>query len=378
MINKKQKVNAATSYFFMAIFFLLPSKNSNIKNKFVISHAKSALFLQIMLIVSYIIFIHLGYFKEFRILWQNLNDILMIISSVIILFMMWAWMFRANTWEYFSVFKNINFKNGEAILWKQTKVYTEKDKLFTILTYIPFLWILINKNWNDEPNFSISKFSSLIWIIFAILFMWWANNAINLSILFYLIFVIFIGLFLFIKEELLFFNLNIPTIKDIYLNFITSLVYIRNLIFSKQFIEYKNLKIKLAEFLDNKGVEDKKLLEQKNKCEINNKLFYIPIFNIFWLVFLKTNAKNHIISWLIITIILVLLYIFNLTNYSLFMVFFICYWIANNEKLEYKIPFVFDIYALLASILISIKNLWKKAKEKSVTKESSMKVWENK
>jgi hypothetical protein len=79
----------------------------------------------------------------------------------------------------------------------------------------------------------------------------------------------------------LFFNLNIPTIKDIYLNFITSLVYIRNLIFSKQFIEYKNLKIKLAEFLDNKGVEDKKLLEQKNKCEINNKLFYIPIFNIF-------------------------------------------------------------------------------------------------
>jgi arginyl-tRNA--protein-N-Asp/Glu arginylyltransferase len=60
------------------------------------------------------------------------------------------------------------------------------------------------------------------------------------------------------------------------------------------------------------------------------------------------------------------------------MVFFICYWIANNEKLEYKIPFVFDIYALLASILISIKNLWKKAKEKSVTKESSMKVWENK
>jgi hypothetical protein len=68
MINKKQKVNAATSYFFMAIFFLLPSKNSNIKNKFVISHAKSALFLQIMLIVSYIIFIHLGYFKEFRIL----------------------------------------------------------------------------------------------------------------------------------------------------------------------------------------------------------------------------------------------------------------------------------------------------------------------
>jgi len=378
MINQKQKVNAITSYFFMAIFFMIPSKNLDVRNKFVLSHTKSALFLQAALIISYIIFIHLWYFSDFFVLKQNLNHIMMIAASIFILFLMWIWILKANAWEDFSVFNNVNLKTANNLLWKNNENYWEKEKLFTVLSYIPFIWILINKDNREEPIFSIAKFSSLVWIFFAVLFMWNAANAISLSILFYIIFVIFVWLFLFIKNEILFFNLNLPTLDSIYLTFVTALVYIRNLIFSKEFVEFKKLRESLWAFFKVMDESNKQELEKKNKCEVNSKIFYIPVINIFWLIFLKTRAKNHIISWLIITIILIWLYILNLTNYGLFLVFFIAYWMANSDKVEYKLPFIYDIYSVIKNSIINIRHLFWKAKEKSKTKETSMKVWEDK
>lgn len=134
----------------------------------------------------------------------------MITCSIIILALMAIGIFKANTWEWYSIF-NARFKSITSFLRTKEESYWEKQKLITILSYIPFVWIFINKNNKEEPILSISKFSSLIWIFFAFLYMWKANNAISLSILFYLIFIIFIWLVLFVKNELLFFSINLPT-----------------------------------------------------------------------------------------------------------------------------------------------------------------------
>lgn len=52
------------------------------------------------------------------------------------------------------------------------------------------------------------------------------------------------------------------------------------------------------------------------------------------------------------------------------------YGITNSDNVGYRLPFVFDIYAFIIFLIWSIKSLKNKAKQKSQTKEVSMKVWE--
>lgn len=327
-MDKKILNNATLCYLFMGYFMLKKVWNERINNDFVRWHAKSAVFINSLMILSYFIFISLWFLSKLYILWIWLNHIIASILIIWLFITSFIWMYKAQKWEEF----NITYKTAKTtdISFIKAKI-NEEQKTKLIIALIPLIWKLLVKNDNSWIIHN-KKIAWLAYFIIGLLVILSMNNSLLIFSLIYLIFLVFVALTLFLREELFIFWKKIPSISEINKYFFTSIKYFF-------FILIWRFK-KFDELME----EQNENISEKYEKDIPLKyLSYIPFINIILIKSLKTKQRNHIISGLILTIILTIIYLLDWINspYQIIILYFIFLWFENINDENYKMPFIY-------------------------------------
>lgn len=370
MIDNKIKNNAVTAYLmiFISITFLVAKNNPKINNDFVKNHTKTAFFIHVMFFIVWLVF------SNYKVLnwvpfWYDLNMIISTWLYVMLFWLMLLGIHKASKWEEYSIWNILEItKTWNLVNIKDSKI-KEEWKLTIILSYIPFIGYYITSKlykYNSpilknivKINTSFIFFASILWII-------WLNNLSSLLILIYIIFVVYSSIVLISNDKLI--NLNIPyllTMEKIYLNMKVYKRYIWNYFSKKDFINFNELTKIVTEEYKNENINDSKNLETL-KTTFNPILIYIPFINLIYLFQLKTKYFNHIINWILITLMSSIILIPYIDNKLLLLLLFpISFWMWYINKLDYKIPFLYDIFIIFRTIFRFITWTSKKIKDKS-------------
>ncbi len=390
MLEKNEKIRnvAISSYFLILISWalLFNKQNPNTQNEFVRSHIRTAFLIHSMMFFTYIVFITKWYFNFAQFFSFNSNQIIAIILFIWLFIALLFWMYKAFKWENISI-KDYSLKRKNKIVNLEENVkITEKWIFSIILTHIPFIWFLNAWKIKKGSFLNILKLNTYLTLFLIILFIFWTNSTANFIILSYIIFVVLTAIMLIINKTFIKIDLSfLPSFREMSDYIKIYFLYFKNY-FSKNFKDFKIIK---AEFLEQKLINNKKeldILEKKPELKLNKKLIYFPILNLIFLFFFKTKYKTHIINGLILTFILIIFLIIDFTkyfyldsNYYLFIIFWIFYGIWNLNILNYKFPFLYDIYEGNIFIINKIKKFFWILKEKHNEKnEVSLKIWEEK
>lgn len=371
-MEKKIINNAISAYFGMWVLLLLPTKNEYIKNSFVKSHAKTASLIHLFFLITYIIFIWYWFLWKTIIpfIEYNLNNLIACVIFIILFLFLLFWSYKASKWETFSLSK-INNKDWESLIEIKNAKIWEQGKLTLVLSYIPFIWYYIYSNfYNYKSPIIINnvKLNVVITYLLVFIFILWYPTLVNLLALIYIIFIIFLWVLIVVNEKLININLSfIPTFVEAKIYLISLFKYLKKYFSKKEFVSLKT--ITKEEYLNFKANEklDKEILLEKKDIKLPKYLIYIPFINILTVFEINSKYKNHIINWLLITILsLIILFIDN--NYQLILLLPIFSWIGFLWKIEYKIPFIYDIY----EIFLSIKNIFFKTSKKIKEKQEKV------
>ncbi|MDC0506087.1 hypothetical protein OAN96_00655 [Candidatus Gracilibacteria bacterium] len=363
-LHKKTKANAISSYLLIGInwAFLLNKDNDFINNIFVKSHTKTALTIHIGLLLNLVIFVWHNPLPIIFILGYTLGDIAAIAIFLFLAAMIFIGCYKAHSGEYFYTKDIIKLSGDKKLLDINDDLkINERDKLTLILAHIPFIGAyLYGKYSKYEVVKNIGKLNLLVTSLILFLYITGSNDLANLFSLGYIIYVVFSSINLFVSQKLLQINLDfLSTPTEIRTTLITLLSYLENYFSKQKFINYSQLK---KNVIDEETTTSKKLEIQFKTIPENKKIkkYIITIRNIsvliiFSAIILLSSLSN---SWLLF-ILLIALYILGYVKYSL----------------VYKTPFIYDTYAISASIYTKIKSFFIKTKKLHKKEETStMKV----
>jgi len=380
-MNKKIIANAISAYFWLRALLLIPSKKENINHPFVKKHACTALFIHFLMLLNYLIFITYSFLRTIPVysLWLN-----HVIASVIFLWLFgWLlyWVSKAYSWDDFSIKDMASISKTDKIIEIKNSNLNEQWILTIILSLIPFLWFIIRWKFRSYKSPILEnnvKFNLIISLIITLMFVLKNENIALLFVLLYTIFVVFYSILVIRRKNLIVLNLEkIKTFEEIYI-FSRSLVkYLINYFLSKKFISLSELIEFEKNFLIEKNKKDKDNLEKLNENKLPKYISYIPYLNIISLIDINSKNRFHVINWLLLTILSIILVLIWYDNYQLFILFPIFFWIGYIKTIEYKLPFLFDIYEFFAFIFHKTFNIWRIVKEKQKeVQEVSFKIWE--
>jgi len=361
-IDTKTAGNALATYFlvFISWFFLFNKTNKYINNKFVTSHVKSSSIIHLWFLISYIVFIHYSLFASISFYGFWLNHIIAKWLFVWLLLLLIIWMYKAHNKKYFITWEIISIVNKKQLIdVNNDSKFDEKDKLTTLIAYIPlFGFYNYAKYKNSILIKNITKLNLIITTILIALYISWSYNLSNLILLFYSIFVVFIWINLFVQNSLINVNFSkLPTINKLNLLIKTTVSYLKN--YYKNNPEFEDFNKILISKTNNYKLENQKNEQELKKLKdtkLPNLLIYIPFINLIFIFSRKTAQKNHISNWLIITLILSVILIFDKFNYyntNIYILFIIpiIYWIWYMQtRLSYKMPFIYELHKFLNNI----------------------------
>jgi hypothetical protein len=369
-INGKVLANAKSSYFMpLANLAFLFSQDKNINHPFVRSHVKTANFIHLLFLFNYVLFIHFSFLWSISFFNYNLNNI---IASIIFMILFWLLLFglqKAHKWEVFGISDILKIGGSEKIIAIDKKEnIDEEGKITIILSSIPLVGIIVyGKNYKDILIENINKFNLMISFIISLVYVLWNREVANIFFLIYIIFIVFSAMMIFTQDEIIHINMaKIWSPTKIY-DFLKDWALYMKLYFSKEkFKDFESLRKDQEE--KRKAKDEKEIIfisEQKN-FSINEKIIYIPLINIVFLIKLHTKKYFHIINgfWFSLVLILswVIFWIYNF--YQLLLIFPLLYGISFlNSKENYKIPVIFDTWNMIISILKRVKSLFIKTKE---------------
>lgn len=357
-INEKIKTNAILSYIMpiINIMFLFNKDNEYINHKLVKSHTKVAVFLHIITIVSYLTLISFWLVSNIDLWIISLNNLILDIILLFVVLIIFRWMNLAYKWEEYNF---LNFINSKKLISiennEEVKVKEEKEKLNIILSYIPFVWYIVwsKNNWNYYED--ILKVNLFVTVLILIIAIFWLYNLLSLFLLAYIIFISYVWINLFIKDELLEIKLPYYFLPKWKIKLQKNLLeYIYNYIKwdFKSFESIKNKNEKLEQ------EEKQKSADQLEKLEIfkRKNLIYIPFVNFFLLKAINSKSRFHMQNSIMITIILVLItnaVIFNILNpvFYITVLFPICFGIWKISEDNYKMPYISQMYRLLIKLV---------------------------
>jgi len=369
MIDKKIKNNAISAYMWLALLFLItPSKNKNIKNSFVLNHSKTWVLIHILMFLTYYIFIPKKFLYDIEVFGYNLNNILWTSILIFLFLILLFWIYKSSKWENFLI-KDL------VVFWKIDKIYeidnskkdiSEKDIITNILSLIPIVGYFLE--WKNKNNLNIKNnikinliFSSFI----AFIYLSWYKNPASIFSLLYIIFIVFLSINLIINKTSINFKLDkIPSFHLLNIYTHTLVIYLYNYFKEKKFISIKEVFDKKNKDLKEKDIKELEELNNLKSNKIPTVLYYIPIINIIWLIDIKSKYKNHIINWLLISIIFIINYIFFNFYFLIFIIFIISFAIWNLRQLNYKIPFLWDIYIVSKFVYLKVYEIYKKILKK--------------
>lgn len=367
----EQKIinNAISAYLGMWLLLLFPNKNEYINNSFVKNHAKTASIIHLLFFVNYLIFITYSFLWKIIVpfIEYNLNNLLAAIIFLWLFFVLLYWTYKASKWETFSTSDITKATKTENLIEMKKSNLNEQWKLTIILSYIPFIWYYIYAKFynykspiivnNVKLNFLITNFLVLVFVL-------WYWNLVNLLALFYIVFVIFLWVLVVINENIFSINLwLLPTFRELKIYLVSLIKYLKIYFSWKDFVWFKVI---YEEY------ENKFLLEDKSEKEnlVNLKdlklpkwFIYIPYLNLITLLEIKSKYKVHIINWFLLTLISIL-FIFIWNKYQILLLLPIISGIWFLKNIEYKIPFIYDVYEIILKTINLVFRTSKKIKDK--------------
>lgn len=380
-MNKIITNNAMSAYLWLAALLLLPSKKENINHPFVKKHSRSALFIHVLMLLNYLFFITYSFWGSIVIYWFWLNHIF---ASIIFLGLFWwllFWLSKANSWDDFSISDMAAMSKTDKIIEVKNSNLNEQWILTIILSLVPFLGFIIRwkfKNYKSPILENNLKLNLTVSFIISLFFVFSKENLWLLLILIYTIFIVFYSILIINRQNLITLNLDkIKTIEEIYIYIKSILKYLSNYFSSKKFASINEIIENEKTILLEIDKTDKEKLIQLKDNKLPKYLAYIPYLNIICLTQINSKNKFHIINWLLLTILSIILLVLWYNNYQILILFPVFFWIWYTKTLEYKLPFLFDIYKLFNFIFSKIFHIWKSVREKQKeVQEVSFKVWE--
>ncbi len=388
--NSKIIVNGISMYMMLLLawIFLFPfsfiKRNPLFNNAFVRSHATTATFLHILLLVNIIVFLVFKLFAEIDIFGFGLNLILADIIFAFLFISMGISIYKASQGNTFTVGDSITLRKKQIVsVNKEASRHSEEDKLSFLFSYIPFLGFIKTAKYSKNTAISANlTFNIVISSIITVIYIFWYQNIANFFVLLYTIFIAFAGVNIFIKNEILHIGLpNFFKVENNLLIFKSTLIYLKKYLTGK-FQEYQNI----LENEKNKKIQKQQALLEKAQKQAPfrgpKSIIYIPIVNLITLFQRHSQYQTHIINGCIITLfflISIVFFVFWKISLSFFILFLfpICFGIWKLHSPVYLMPYVFDFYEFLWYIKNMFHSTKQTIKEKQAeTYEESFKVGE--
>ncbi|MDP2091037.1 MAG: hypothetical protein Q8K30_05575 [Candidatus Gracilibacteria bacterium] len=385
-INIDHKVigNAISAYLmiFISWLFLFNKTNKNINNYYVIGHTKSASTIHLGFLITYIVFISNSFLGKLGIFGIGLNIIIADIIFIGLLIALIMGIYRAQKGLEFNIGNHINISNKHSLLdINGDGEITEEEKLTIFLSHIPFVGYLNYAKYSENSTIQEStRLNIFITFLLSILYLSGYSNLANLFGLFYIIFITFIGINLFTRNELIQIKLaELFSAYKIRFYIIVGFKYLKYYFSEEHFKDIYTIIKNENDII--KSNNEKELIELNEKKDLRPAKFllYIPFINLIFLFFKNTKYTYHKINGIIITILITIgiftsFYGYTSYNIILLSLFPILFGIGFSKyKLDYKIPFIFDIYIVLSKLFGFSKTIKDKRKE---VNEISLKIQE--
>ncbi|MBW7954939.1 hypothetical protein H3C61_03945 [Candidatus Gracilibacteria bacterium] len=362
-MDKKIINNAISAYFGLGFLLLLPSKKENINNIFVKKHSKTAVFIHFLMFLNYLIFINYKLLGGYSLFGFYLNHV---IATTIFLGLFGAILYgvyKASLGDDLLI-SDLAQKTKAKNLVELKNSNLNQEGIFTIiLSLIPIIgFTLRGRFYNYKSNILENniKFNLIFTLIISIVFLFSFENIGFLFLLIYFIFIGFYSVMIITKKEVINFKLEkIKTFKELYILFLTTIKYIKNYFTNNFKIFQIILDETLNKFNENK-LKDKEMLSSLEDGKIKKIFYYIPIINLISFIDINSKNKFHVENGFIITVLFILILIFKLNIYLLFLLFLISFSIGYFEKKDYKIYFLYDIYAIFKFIFLKVFGFGKK------------------
>lgn len=346
-MNKKIINNAISAYFWLGALLLFPSKKENINHPFVKKHAKTALFIHILMLLNYLIFISYSFLWWISFLGFYLNHV----SASVFSLWLFGWLlygaYKASIGDDFSIKEMSDMTKTSTIVQIKNSNLNEQWIMTIILSLIPFIGFILKGRFYNYKSPIIEnniKINVLITFIISLVFVGWYENIWFLFLLIYLIFIGFYSLLLIGKQNIISFDFGkIPTIEECAFALIAFVKYIKNYFWNNSFIAIKDI-IKNEKIIQNTLFEkDKAFLTWLKDEKLNKIMAYIPYLNLLALIDINTKNRNHIINGFLISIFSVVFFLLGRVEYHIFLLFFIFFGIWYTKKREYRFPFLFTL-----------------------------------
>lgn len=376
--------NAMISYFllFVCIFLFLNKENKYINNDFVKSHTKTAFFIHILFLFVYILFVSLDLGRGVSFLDFSLNTI---IASGLFIGLFWLLMYgmyQAHKWEYFTLWDVLVLtKTKNIVAHEASEEMSEKDTLEIILSYIPFIWFFTFGRNITSPRLSdIVQLNLIVSVIIALLYISGANNLGIFITLLYIVFVVYCIITLVSKSGVVSVSMkHVPTPTEKYIWATTLIAYAWSSISGKTpgILQNTYTAKKIAYYEAEKQRQEEQ--KTKKKFPLPLAMIYIPVINIFSLIFVNTQYKYHIISNSILSIFAIgsWFVLEEKTLVPLMILFPTCFAAGYYKRIGYQIPFVYDIYKVFAYIGYKITHIFSKGRAIQKTRTNvTLEVWE--
>lgn len=368
-MNKKIINNAMSAYFGLWALLLLPSKKENINHPFVKKHARSAVFIHVLMFINYLIFISYSLLGNFTpINGYGLNHIL----AALIFLGLFGWLLygvsKANNGDDFSIWDMASMSKTDKLIELKNSNLNEQWILTIILSLVPFIGFTLKgkfKNYKSPILENNLKLNLIITFVISLFFVFWYENIGLLFMLFYTIFIVFYSILLISKSSLIQLNLEkFPTAEELYINSICFIKYLGWYFFGKWFIPLQTIKEKQTNIFLDLDKANKDFLETLSEPKISKYIAYIPYINIVSIIDFNSKNKFHVAYGLLITLTSAILWFLGYHNYQTLLLFLVCFGLWYTKMIEYRFPILFDIYYFISSIWRKIFSSWKKIREK--------------
>ncbi|MDD3793826.1 MAG: hypothetical protein PHI37_03375 [Candidatus Gracilibacteria bacterium] len=381
-LNQKIINNAVSAYLmlFISWMLLLNKTNPYINNDFVKNHTRSSIVIHIMIILNTLIFLFYKLFGNIVLFGFNLNIIIANIIFFLIGIIFINGIYHAILGKEFKIGNFIQKTKGISLDINNDNNFDEKDKLNVLLSHIPFIGFIVGSKINNEKIENIIKLNLFISVIICLIYILGYNNITSIFVLFYIIFIVFSGVDLYSRDEIISINLPyyfLPRGKIILQKVLFK--YFLNY-FKGDFKNFEELKIKQFDKYNEIKKIDLEYLNNKENLKLSKNLIYIPILNFIFLFQNENKYSIHIRNGIIISILVIILIILNLTmiissKWLILILFPICFGLGKLNDITYRMPYIYEIYRSYKYILHFFYKSKKQIKEKSnEVKELNLKV----
>jgi len=356
-LNKKVIWNAVSAYFLVLVSLtFLVSKQKHLNHDFVKSHVKSAFALHaliwiILFIMSY------GFFESIHVLTYSLNTIITAILMLITFSGILYGMFKANKGQTVTIGEMFHHaSSGKQYLTKnKSENIQEEQAIIMILAHIPFLGYIVGTRHKEIPHMrDVLQLNFLVTLLACALFIFGYTSLANIIMLVYIIWSVAQSISLATQWVIVTFGIDaIPTVEEKYILQKTVLRYVLNTFNRKVFVPFNTIHQQKKEQREKDEQESEKNMKSPYSFKIKNLVILIALF-IGCSVYFGWDSR------------VLILFLFPFT-----------YLFWHSDRKAYKMPYIYDIYALISWILYKISHIFSTAKKlKNTNIHEKIVIWE--